>query len=201
MDYFTTKRNSTIFVSLLAVLTALTTVTTIMITVSFPYTQGYFNLGDASVMLSGFLLGPVGGFIAGGVGSAAADLVVAPAYAPLTFLTKGCEGMVVGWFSSRTKKKARISAWDILGVILASVVMLIGYLLGEVLFLGYVWEAAMLELITINSIQVIVGSIVTIIVGPTARAFLQTVVSEGPANGIDEMDELEAHSSDGTTND
>ncbi len=152
-------------------------------------------------MLSGFLLGPVGGFIAGGVGSAAADLVVAPAYAPLTFLTKGCEGMVVGWFSSRTKKKARISAWDILGVILASVVMLIGYLLGEVLFLGYVWEAAMLELITINSIQVIVGSIVTIIVGPTARAFLQTVVSEGPANGIDEMDELEAHSSDGTTND
>ncbi len=201
MDYFTTKRNSTIFVSLLAVLTALTTVTTIMFTVPFPSTQGYFNLGDAFVMLSGFLLGPVGGFIAGGVGSATADLMVAPVYAPLTFLTKGCEGMVVGWFSSRTRKKSRISAWDISGVILASVVMLLGYLLGEVLFLGYVWEAAMLELITINSIQVIVGSIVTITVGPAARAFLRTVVSEGPANGTDEMDELEVHSSDGNTND
>ena len=201
MDYFTTKRNSTIFVSLLAVLTALTTVTTIMFTVPFPSTQGYFNLGDAFVMLSGFLLGPVGGFIAGGVGSATADLIVAPVYAPLTFVTKGCEGMVVGWFGSRTRKKARISAWDLLGVILASVVMLLGYLLGEVLFLGYVWEAAMLELITINSIQVIVGSIVTITVGPAARAFLRTVVSEGPANDADEMDELEAHSSDGATTD
>jgi uncharacterized membrane protein len=201
MDYSASKRNSTIFISLLAVLTALTTVTTIMFTIPFPSTQGYFNLGDAFVMLSGFLLGPVGGFVAGGVGSATADLMVAPAYAPLTFLTKGCEGMVVGWFSFRTRKKFRISAWDILGVILASVVMLLGYLLGEVLFLGYVWEAAMLELITINSIQVVVGSVVTITVGPAARTFLRTVVSEGPANDIDEMDELEAHSSDGNTND
>ena len=195
MDYFTTKRNSTIFVSLLAVLTALTTVTTIMFTVPFPSTQGYFNLGDAFVMLSGFLLGPVGGFIAGGVGSATADLMVAPVYAPLTFLTKGCEGMVVGWFSSRTKKKSRISPWDVLGVVLASVVMLLGYLLGEVLFLGYVWEAAMLELITINSIQVVVGSIVTITVGPAARVFLRTVVSEAPVNDAGEMDELDAQDS------
>ena len=195
MDYFTTKKNSTIFVSLLAVLTALTTVTTIMFTVPFPSTQGYFNLGDAFVMLSGFLLGPVGGFIAGGVGSATADLMVAPVYAPLTFLTKGCEGMVVGWFSSRTRKKSRISPWDVLGVVLASVVMLLGYLLGEVLFLGYVWEAAMLELITINSIQVVVGSIVTITVGPAARVFLRTVVSEAPVNDAGEMDELDAQDS------
>ncbi len=201
MDYFTTKRNSTIFVSLLAVLTALTTVTTIMFTIPFPSTQGYFNLGDAFVMLSGLLLGPVGGFIAGGVGSATADLIVAPMYAPLTFVTKGCEGMVMGLFSSRTRKKAQVSAWDLLGVILASIVMLLGYLLGEVLFLGYAWELAMLELITINSIQVIVGSIVTITVGPAARAFLRTVVSEGPVNGTNEMDELEARSSDGPTND
>ena len=195
MDYFTTKKNSTIFVSLLAVLTALTTVTTIMFTVPFPSTQGYFNLGDAFVMLSGFLLGPVGGFIAGGVGSATADLMVAPAYAPVTFLTKGCEGMVVGWFSSRTRKKSRISPWDVLGVVLASVVMLLGYLLGEVLFLGYVWEAAMLELITINSIQVVVGSIVTITVGPAARVFLRTVVSEAPVNDAGEMVELDAQDS------
>jgi len=195
MDYFTTKRNSTIFISLLAILTALTTVTTIMFTIPFPSTQGYFNLGDAFVMLSGFLLGPVGGFIAGGVGSATADLIVAPVYAPVTFVTKGCEGMVMGWFSYRTRKKTRISAWDLLGVILASVVMLLGYLLGEVLFLGYLWETAMLELVTINSIQVIVGSIVTITVGPAARAFLRTVVSEGPANDADEMDELEAKDS------
>ena len=196
-----TKKNSTIFISLLAILTALTTVTTIMFTVPFPSTQGYFNLGDAFVMLSGFLLGPVGGFIAGGVGSATADLMVAPAYAPLTFLTKGCEGMVVGWFSSRTKKKSRISPWDILGVVLASVVMLLGYLLGEVLFLSYAWEVAMLELITINSIQVVVGSIVTITVGPAVRVFLRTIVSEGPANDTDEMDDLEAHSSEGRAND
>lgn len=47
---------------------------------------GYFNLGDCIVLLSGWLLGPVYGALAAGVGSALADLFAGYiVYAPITF--------------------------------------------------------------------------------------------------------------------
>ncbi|MBN2229311.1 MAG: ECF transporter S component [Candidatus Thorarchaeota archaeon] len=174
MEYFHPKHpNSTIYLSLLAILTALTTVATIVLFVPFPTTSGYFNLGDVLVMISGLLLGPVGGFIAGGGGSAIADLILAPPYAPITLIAKGLEGMIVGLFSSRVSKMTKFSLLDVAGVFLASCAMLLGYLVGEVFILGYSFGAAFAELVTINSIQVIVGSIVTLSIGPILRSYLR----------------------------
>lgn len=165
--------------ALLAILTALTTVATTILVIPFPSTQGYFNLGDTLVMISGFLLGPVGGFIAGGAGSAMADVFLGwGAFAPITFIAKGLEGMVVGFFSFRTARATRISGWDILGLILGSVAMLLGYLFGEMLLFGIAFEVALLELITINSIQVISGSIATAFVGPLLRFHLGDLIYE-----------------------
>jgi uncharacterized membrane protein len=130
-------------------------------------------------MISGFLLGPVGGFIAGGTGSALADVLLGwTAFAPITFIAKGFEGMVVGYFSFRTARAARFSGWDILGLILGSAAMLLGYLFGEMLLFGYAFEVALLELITINSIQVIMGSIATVLVGPLLRVYLKDYLYE-----------------------
>lgn len=158
---------------------ALTTVATAVLVVPFPSTQGYFNLGDSLVMISGFLLGPIGGFFAGGVGSAMADVVLGfPGYAPITFIAKGLEGLAVGLLSFRTSRSRKISAWDILGLLLGSAAMLLGYLLGEMFILGYTFEVAVLELITINSIQVITGSIATVLVGPLLRVYLRDVLYE-----------------------
>ncbi len=128
-------------------------------------------------MISGFLLGPVGGFIAGGTGSALADVLLGyTAFAPITFIAKGFEGMVVGYFSFRTARMARLSGWDILGLILGSAAMLLGYLFGEMLLFGYAFEVALLELVTINSIQVISGSIATVIAGPLLRFYLRDFI-------------------------
>jgi uncharacterized membrane protein len=158
-------------------MTALTTVATILLVVPFPSTQGYFNLGDSLVMISGFLLGPVGGFIAGGTGSALADVLLGyTAFAPITFIAKGFEGMLVGFFSFRTARMMRLSGWDILGLILGSAAMLLGYLFGEMLLFSYAFEFALLELVTINSIQVISGSIATVIAGPLLRFYLRNFI-------------------------
>ena len=49
--------------------------------------QGYVNLGDCAVPLSAWILGPVYGGVAAGVGSMLADLLSGYAhYAPGTFL-------------------------------------------------------------------------------------------------------------------
>lgn len=168
----------TVYLVILALMTALTTVATIVFVIPFPSTAGYFNLGDAFVMISGILLGPVGGFIAGGFGSAMGDIALGYfPYAPITFVVKGGEGLVIGLISRRVKESRTAKPLDLLGVILGAAVMLVGYYLGEVLLLGYSSGAALLELITINSIQVIAGGIIALIVGPMVRDFLRNYTS------------------------
>ena len=167
----------TLFVVLVAMFTALTTVATLVLQIPFPGTGGYFNLGDAFVMISGFLLGPVGGFIAGGVGSALADAFGGwfP-FVPVTFVAKGLEGMLVGFFSHRTKSDKILSGWDIFGILMGAIAMLSGYYFLEILYLQIVPEQAFLEMITINLVQVISGSIATIIAGPIVRKYMRTTI-------------------------
>ena len=54
-------------------LAALICVATMVIKIPSPL-NGYINLGDCIVLLSGWLLSPVYGFMAAGLGSALADL-------------------------------------------------------------------------------------------------------------------------------
>jgi uncharacterized membrane protein len=175
LKYFVSKdSHRTLYFAMFATFTALTTVATIVFIVPFPSTQGYFNLGDTFVMLSGFLLGPLGGFFAGGVGSAMGDALLGfPAFVPITFVAKGFEGLFVGLLSSRTRSRNRVSGWDVLGLILGSLAMLMGYLFGEVFLLGFTFGVAVVELVTINSIQVMMGSIFVIVVGPLLRTYLR----------------------------
>ena len=71
---------------LAALFTALCTIMTLVIQVPSPM-QGYVNLGDCAVLLSAWILGPVYGGVAAGVGSMLADLLSGYAhYAPGTFL-------------------------------------------------------------------------------------------------------------------
>ena len=53
---------------------AMTCVATMVLVVPSP-SGGYMNLGDAIVLLGAFLLGPVYGGLAGGIGAAIADLL------------------------------------------------------------------------------------------------------------------------------
>lgn len=169
--------NITVYIALLSLFTAMTTVATVTLSIPFPSTAGYFNLGDTLVMMSGFLLGPVGGFIAGGAGSAMGDVALGYLpYVPITFIAKGLEGMMVGIFSYKFRSGKAVTIWDIVGVIFAALMMLCGYYFGEIFLLGYSPEVAFAELITINVLQVTMGGVVALLVGPIVRKHLMDIL-------------------------
>ncbi len=85
-----------------AMLAALVCVATMIVKIPSPL-KGYLNLGDCVVLLSGWILSPVYGFLAAGIGSALADLFSGyVTYAPATFLIKGIMALIAyfgfAWF-------------------------------------------------------------------------------------------------------
>ena len=79
---------------LTALLAALTCVATMIIQIPSPM-NGYVNLGDCFVLLSGWLLGPWLGFAASGIGSMLADIFLGYThYAPGTLVIKGVVALV-----------------------------------------------------------------------------------------------------------
>jgi uncharacterized membrane protein len=191
MKYFRPAgKNSAVNVALLAILTALTTIMTLVIRIPYPGTGGYFNFGDIMVMLGGLLLGPVGGFFVGGVGSAIADIIGFPLFAPITLIVKGLEGMAVGYLGSRARKHVRLNVRDVIAVLVGAIIMLIGYFIGEVLLLAVPVAVALFELVTINLAQVAIGGSVTLLIGPTIRSYLRTF-NYGQPEPLEEQDESE----------
>ena len=112
------------------VLMALACVATMVIQIPSP-THGYMNLGDCVVLLSGCLLGPVYGAVAGGVGSALADLLSGYAvYVPGTLVIKAVMAALAGILYRRSRKLLPV------GAVLAELVMIVGYWLYDGFLMG-----------------------------------------------------------------
>ena len=80
-----------------ALFAALACVATMSIRIPTPGTGGYIHPGDAVVILSGIVLGPLWGLLAGGIGSALADLLGGYfIYVPITFIIKGMVALTAG---------------------------------------------------------------------------------------------------------
>ena len=86
---------------------ALVTITTMVVHIPIPATQGFVNIGDTIIFTTAILFGRRMGFWAGGLGSALADLLLGyPQWAPWTLLIKGLEGWIVGTLGYSTVKKS-----------------------------------------------------------------------------------------------
>lgn len=79
-----------------AMLAAICTVLTLAVRIPSPL-GGYLNLGDCGVLLSAWWLGPAWGAAAAGIGSAFADLLGYPLYAPATLGIKALMAAVSAW--------------------------------------------------------------------------------------------------------
>ena len=88
-----------------ALFAALACVATMSIRIPTPGTGGYIHPGDAIVILSGVILGPVWGLLAAGIGSAMADLLGGYfLYVPITFVIKGAVAFVAGMIYKKIGK-------------------------------------------------------------------------------------------------
>jgi uncharacterized membrane protein len=123
-----------------------------------PLPGGYFNLGDAVIMLAAVFLGPLGGLAAGAIGSCIADLAAAALlFAPITLVVKGIEGLVVGLLAAKYLKTGKNNYRLIIAVVVGAVIMVAGNFSAEAFLLGvfdeaFGWTAAVAELLP-NIIQ------------------------------------------------
>lgn len=120
-----------------ALMAALVCVATMIIKIPSPL-NGYINLGDCIVLLSGWLLSPAWSFWAAGLGSALADVLSGYViYGPATFLIKGLMAVVTFYGCKMLKNKCGNLASKIISCIAAEIVMLVGYFLFAGLLYGF----------------------------------------------------------------
>ena len=124
---------------LAALMAALCTIMTMVIQVPSPM-QGYVNLGDCIVLLSGWILGPWWGAAAGGIGSMLVDLLGGYGhYAPGTLIIKGCMALVAALIVKAMKES---KASYVISAVVSEVIMVVGYFGYASLLLGKGWGAA-----------------------------------------------------------
>lgn len=149
-------KNPTKRIVIAAMIAALTCVATMIIKIPSPL-KGYLNLGDGVVLLAGWVLNPVYGFLAAGVGSGLADLFSGyVVYAPATFLIKGVMALVAFYGFKLLHNKIGNLASRIATGIVAEIVMILGYFVFEGFLYGF---APSVVNIPVNGVQGVAGII------------------------------------------
>lgn len=173
------------FMVIVALMTALTTVATMAIKVPTP-TFGYIHTGDGMVLLAGYILGPVYGSLAAGIGSALADLLSGYAvWVPGTFVIKALTALTASLLfkkleSAFGKDGKRSNLLSIISSSVGELVMVAGYFVYNIFILTVVnagAEAVTVEAATISSfaeipfnlIQGVFGVILALFLLPVAR--------------------------------
>ena len=139
---------------------AMVCVATMVIKIPSPM-KGYLNIGDCIVLLCGWLLAPGYGFVAAGLGSALADVFSGYiTYAPATFLIKGSMAFIAFvCFKLMNKRLGRLPS-QIIGAVLAEIVMVLGYYVFEGFMYGFIPSVVN---IPANAVQGTAGLILGII--------------------------------------
>ena len=136
----TDKTNTIVMTAMMMCLILITTYT---FKIPTPF-QGYVHLGDAMIFLAVLVVGKKNGAIAAAFGSALADLLGGyVAFAPWTFVIKGLMALVMGLFidymvkrSKKTVKIAGVPLIEIIGMIIAGIVMVLGYGVADAVLAG-----------------------------------------------------------------
>lgn len=125
--------------------------------------DGYFNLGDGFILLFAGFLSPGLSFLAGGLGSALADVAGGYAYYFLpTLLIKGLEAWLVSWLIRKYGEKVRIPAY-----LAGCVIMVVGYFLAKWYLKGNAVVAA--AGIPENILQSAVGLVIAVVAYPLVK--------------------------------
>jgi len=124
--------------------------------------NGYIHPGDAFVLLSGIILGPIFGGLAAGIGSSMSD-IFSPyiIYAPATFIIK-MSAAALAYYSYKKIRKNSV----ILAGLLSSVVITLGYFLYDNII--YNLSMAIFNF-PFNILQNIMGIVIVLILLPLLK--------------------------------
>lgn len=131
------RNTPTLRMVLTALIAALVCAATMFFRVPSPI-GGYVNLGDGFVLLGAFLLGPLNGALAAGVGSMLADLLSGyPMYAAGTLVIKALTALLAGALHLKLQNRANHLILVLLPAgIAGELVMAAGYFVYSALCLG-----------------------------------------------------------------
>jgi uncharacterized membrane protein len=163
------KQKAVIQLSLMAVMSALVAVGTLIVRIPNPM-GGYFNVGDVMIFVTALTFNPVIGGVAGGLGSAIADIIGFPLFAIPTLVIKGLEGLLA---SLITNKKNLFR--DVLAVVVAGTEMVIGYFVVELFVLQWGLGGALAE-VPANIAQVTIGGLVGVPIALVLRRRLPEIL-------------------------
>ena len=142
-----------------ALLAALCLLLTRVVTIPAP--TGYVNLGDCAVLLSAWMLGPIWGGMAAGIGTMLADVLSGYAsYAPATFLIKFAMAVIAALIFRTLEQRQRLAA-HIVGAVSAEVLMIAGYYIFESVCLGV--GAAAAASVPANVVQGVAGAVSSVL--------------------------------------
>lgn len=164
-ENYSKKKETLIKLCTAAMMSALICVATMIIQIPSPL-GGYVNFGDCFILIAAWILGPVYGFAAAGIGSALADLFSGYAhYIPGTFVIKGLMAVAAVYILRAFMKKGEKlrSVGFILGGIAAELIMVGGYYLYAAVCLGKGFVIA-LDSVPGNLVQGIFGIILGVII-------------------------------------
>ena len=132
------KNKKLLFSLYASIFAALVAVATMIVKIPTP-TGGYVNIGDGFVLLSGWILGPVWGTLAAGIGSMLADLIGYPVYALATFIIKALMALVAYLLAKAFKAILKKHTWlaYVLSGTVAELIMISGYFVFEAVFMSY----------------------------------------------------------------
>jgi len=154
--------NSTRKLTMAGLFAALCCVMTMVIQIPSP--TGYVNLGDCMILLGALALGPVYGALAGGIGSALADILLGYAvYAPGTFVVKGGVALIAALLTGLVVRKSGKLSFVLLvfSCVVAELWMAFGYFVYESVVLGYGLPAV--QSIPGNLMQGLVGVVLSVV--------------------------------------
>ena len=158
---------------LASMLGALTFIATIIIRVPMPVV-GYINLGDCIVLLCGWVLGPVYGGLAAGLGSAIADLSAGwVSYAPVTFAIKWLMAVAAYYLGVKLAKSEKGFGLKLLSAVVAELIMVGGYLAFESILYGFGSAAVNIPL---NAVQGCLGLIAGLVVMKAYTKFIAPII-------------------------
>lgn len=149
-------KNMAIFGTLMALV-----VVSILI-LRIPTPQGYIHLGDTFIYL-GAILGPLGGFLVGGVGTALADLIAGfPQYAIASLVIHGIQGLLFALLYRKKLVKGTAFVFFLGAFIIGLITVVPGYYIFEAVLYGSL-ITPLIGLFT-NAVQVLAGSLVATLV-------------------------------------